>query len=57
DSGDQFLRGQENIEIQMVDEAANAIERFILVEDDYSTETDEEHTAEAVTAESFTDFE
>ncbi|VDK71051.1 unnamed protein product [Onchocerca ochengi] len=39
---------QEDVEVQMALEAANAIERFILIPDDDYTEINEEHPAETV---------
>ncbi|KAL3997319.1 hypothetical protein ACH3XW_10365 [Acanthocheilonema viteae] len=46
DTDDQRLHAQQNIEVQMADEAANAIERFILISDDHSTAMDDENVAE-----------
>ncbi|KAM3721742.1 Neurogenic locus notch [Dirofilaria immitis] len=39
---------QENVEVQMTKEAANAIERFILISEDDYTETNKKHVAESV---------
>ncbi|EFO17007.2 hypothetical protein LOAG_11496 [Loa loa] len=48
DTEDQRLHQQQNIEVQMVDEAANAIERFILIPDNDYTEMNDEHMEETV---------
>uniref|UniRef100_A0A0R3S678 Transcription initiation factor TFIID subunit 7 n=1 Tax=Elaeophora elaphi TaxID=1147741 RepID=A0A0R3S678_9BILA len=55
DTEEQRLHEQQNMEIQMVDEAAKAIERFILVADSHSAEMDDEQMAEVVDDENSTE--
>uniref|UniRef100_A0A915Q708 Uncharacterized protein n=1 Tax=Setaria digitata TaxID=48799 RepID=A0A915Q708_9BILA len=49
DTEDDQLQKSENLEVQMVDEAANAIERFILIPEDDYNDMSEERTVQSFT--------
>nr|CDP93592.1 Bm9333 [Brugia malayi] len=46
DIKDRLLHKEENMEVEMVDEAEKAVERFILIPDSEYTETNDEHSGE-----------